>query len=340
MQLRAAERSTELARRASAPARGEVEAAVAAARLSRQAALAPAHETRGMRRSRDSTEAAMPAAATPFEEAPKRSRASDSGRSRPTSSGRGLAAAGLLALAEAPVVDDDIVGAAVLTPMEQAASRAERARSRAMQWADDASAVVLLPPPTSPQFDTANPYAAGTLKSACWSVLEPAGAAGLSTSAIASAVSAAGLVSWNAARTPTNSVTAALGQEAANFARVAPATYALRLLLPYPEGTPRPRLSPTPTPVAASAAAEQEPVAAVEQALQEAAPAESWPATLMVLSLNELRQAFLEVCGRATKSKNKAWLRNRLTERGFTGEAGLAAAPAECDHEQQPPAAC
>ena len=48
----------------------------------------------------------------------------------------------------------------------------------------------------------------------------------------------------------------------------------------------------------------------------------------------------LEVCGRATKSKNKAWLRNRLTERGFTGEAGLAAAPAECDHEQQPPAAC
>lgn len=297
-----------------------------------------------MRRSRNSAEAAAP-----IEEAPKRSRASDSGRSRPPSSGRGLAAAGLLALAEAPV-DDDMVGAAVLTPMEQAASRAERARSRAMQWADDASAPVLLPPPTSPQFDTANPYAAGTLKSACWSVLEPAGAAGLSTSAIASAVSAAGLVSWSAARTPSNSVTAALGQEAANFARVAPATYALRLLLPHPEGTPRLRLSPTPTPAAATAA-EPPPLAApmaapmaapVEQPAQEAAPAEStmWPATLVALSLNELRQAFLEVCGRATKSKNKAWLRNRLTERGFTGDAGLAAAPAECGHEQQPPTAC
>ena len=270
------------------------------------------------------------------DEAPaKRCRVSDAGRSRQASSRCCLAAAGLLALAETPAAAaTETIGAAVPTPAEQAASRAHRAQARAMQWADDAGAIVLPPqPPASPQFDASNPFAAGTLKSACWSVLELAGAAGLSTSAIVTAVAAAGLMSWDAARTPANSVTAALGQETANFVRIAPSTYALRKELPG-AGTPRPHISPPPPPVAAPAVSvEQTPEETIE-----AAEAPQCPAALMALSLNQLRDAFLAVCGRATKSKNKAWMRSRLSERGFTG-GDLACAPAECA-DLQPPATC
>ena len=44
----------------------------------------------------------------------------------------------------------------------------------------------------------------------------------------------------------------------------------------------------------------------------------------MAMSLNELRAAFETVIGRKTASKNKAWMRNRLAERGFAGGAPAA----------------
>ena len=44
----------------------------------------------------------------------------------------------------------------------------------------------------------------------------------------------------------------------------------------------------------------------------------------MAMSLNELRAAFEAVIGRKTASKNKAWMRNRLAERGFAGGAPAA----------------
>jgi len=297
-------------------------------------ALVPTRPRSGVRRDRDrdSSQALPPspaisAAAGP-PQPPKRSRIADG--SRPAASvPMGLAAAGLLALAESPP--------AVPTPAEQLASRAERARARAQQAAcDDAGAALRSPAPPVPRFDSVNPYAEGTLKSACWTVLEPAGAGGLATAAIVAAVSAGGLVSWSVARTPVNSVTAALGQEPQSFVRVAPCTYALRKALPG-AGTPRPRASPPQEPA---------PAAVVEQPPQ--APA--WPATLTAMSLNELRDAFEAVCGRRTKSKNKQWLRSRLHERGFTGGGStdgdeLTSAPAECADEaaaappppQQPP---
>ena len=198
----------------------------------------------------------------------------------------------------------------VPTPVEQVARRAERARARATQWADDADEA---PPPPPARFDEANPYAAGTLKSACWSVLEQAGAGGLTSAAITTAVAA--LLS-PAAAPAASSIIAALGQEH-NFVRIAPATYALRAALPG-AGTPRPRLS-VPSPVSMPAAASER---------NDAGMAPAFPATLMAMPLKELREAFLAVVGRATKSKNKTWLRTRLLERGFSGS--LACAPAEC----------
>ena len=198
----------------------------------------------------------------------------------------------------------DIPCSVVPTPVEQMACRAERARARASNWMDDGEAAP--PPPPPARFDAVNPYAAGTLKSACWSVLEPAGAGGLTSAAITTAL--AEMLSSAAAPTA-SSIIAALGQED-NFVRIAPATYALRAALPG-AGTPRPRLA-----VLVPAA---EPTAGM---------APEFPASLMALSLNELRSAFLAVVGRATKSKNKTWLRTRLLERGFCG--GFACAPAEC----------
>ena len=197
----------------------------------------------------------------------------------------------------------------VPTPVEQTARRAERARARATQWLDDAGEAA---PPPPARFDAVNPYAAGSLKSACWSVLEPAGAGGLTSAAITAAVAE---VLPSGAAPLASSIIAALGQED-NFVRIAPATYALRAALPG-AGTPRPRLA---APAAASA-----PVPAAEPT---AGTAPTFPATLMALSLNELRAAFLAVVGRPTKSKNKAWLRTRLLERDFCG--GFACAPAEC----------
>ena len=192
----------------------------------------------------------------------------------------------------------------VPTPVEQMARRAERARARTTQWMDDAEAAAA-PPVT---FDSSNPYAAGTLKSACWLVLEPAGAGGLTSAAITASVAA--LLAGAAPNA--SSVVAALGQDAANFVRIAPATYALRMALPG-AGTPRPRLA---VPALASV-----PLPTTE-------PNAEYPATLMALSLNELRAAFLAVVGRPTKSKNKSWLRTRLLERDFSGS--FACAPAEC----------
>ena len=203
----------------------------------------------------------------------------------------------------------EIPCSAVPTPVEQMACRAERARARASQWMDAGEAA----PPPPARFDAVNPYAAGTLKSACWSVLEAAGAGGLTSAAITTAVAQ---VLSSAAAPTASSIIAALGQED-NFVRIAPATYALRAVLPG-AGTPRPRLA---VPAAAIV-----PMPAAEPA---ACMAPEFPATLMALSLNELRSAFLAVVGRPTKSKNKSWLRTRLLERDFCG--GFACAgPAEC----------
>ena len=213
----------------------------------------------------------------------------------------------MLALAETPAAD--VPCSVVPTPVEQVARRAERARARATQCMDDAGEA---PPPPPARFDAANPYAAGTLKSACWSALEPAGADGLAVAAIAAAVAER----LPGAAATASSIVAALGQDAANFVRIAPATYALRMALPG-AGMPRPR------PAAPAVASVPLPAAGPNAG---AAPA--FPATLMALSLNELRAAFLAVVGRATKSKNKNWLRTRLLERDFCG--GFASAPAEC----------
>jgi hypothetical protein len=73
-------------------------------------------------------------------------------------------------------------------------------------------------------------YELGTIKHSAYVLLQRAGASGLTVSTIVETATREGLYSWGTCKTPNNSVTAALSQDA-NFQRVAPSTYALRDVL-------------------------------------------------------------------------------------------------------------
>ena len=89
-------------------------------------------------------------------------------------------------------------------------------------------------------------------------------------------------------------MTAALGQEALNFARVAPSVYALR----------PPPASAAHSPPSAPGGVEGHTAAA-----------------LAALSLPALRAIFQATVGRPSTSKNKGWLVARLAERGVGAPA-------------------
>jgi hypothetical protein len=189
-------------------------------------------------------------------------------------------------------------------------------------WSPFAAGGQQQPPPL--RFDTVCPYTPGTIKSACWKVLESAGAGGLTSAEIVE--QARGLLPWGAAgaaKTPRNSVVAALSQEGANFVRVAPCTYALRKALQPGGGGGGGGGGGNDD--GASAGDFTDATAALGAVVASDGPQ---CAALMALSLAELRAAFAERCGRKTTSKNKMWLRNRLSERAFAGDAA-AGAPAE-----------
>jgi hypothetical protein len=260
-----------------------------------------------------------------------------------------VAATPVLAAPEAPALPAAERIADGAAAAARAAARAERAHARAAAQRATATAAAHIPlahatraaapvaaaacsswPPAapSPRIDAACPYTVGTIKAACWAVLEPAGAAGLTSAAIVAAVARARLLAWGAAKTPVNSVVAALSQEGGNFVRVAPCTYALRQLLRVDDGAANAAAAPAPAPAPAAAMAMAPgDVGGGEDAEEDASP--RVVGALGALSLKELRDAFAAVVGRKTASKNKQWMRNRLAERGYTGAAAAHGGGAE-----------